>query len=85
MDDFRVEIEEVKEILSSKSEFNTWDYKKQINYVANMLVDLKHNKQEIENGAFLMGQSVVEMPADMLFSTEKELASISEGYNGKSK
>ena len=85
MEDYKVEIEEVKEILLSKPEFNSWDYERQINYVANMLVDLKHNKQQIENRAFLMGQAMVETPEDVLFPSEEELASICEGYKGKSK
>ena len=42
MEDYKVEIEEVKNILLTKPEFNTWDYERQINYVANMLVELKH-------------------------------------------
>jgi len=85
MDDFRFEIEEAKSILLAKPEFNSWDYEKQINYVANLLMELKHSKQEIENGAFLMGQAIVETPDDSLFSSKEELESIREEYNGKSR
>lgn len=85
MDNFRVEIEEAKSILLAKPEFNSWDYEKQINYVANLLMELKHSKQEIENGAFLMGQAIVETPDDSLFSSKEELESIREEYNGKSR
>lgn len=69
MDEFREEIEEVKEMILSNPEFYKWDYKKQINYVANMLVDLNHEKRKNDT---LTSQTIGE-------------TSMSEEINGKSK